>query len=344
MRQLGYGQMVIRQSDLASFMYCGMQQHLDDVAKDGGYVERRLSQTIFGTVMHYAGQHLQLLHHQGAADALDRALATFEHYWHPDHVDEVADGRVTDWLPGQTWSGMLQRGRRTLRGLYEWLQKDKSTLLALEHTFTVATVIDGEPVTLTGTADRLNLRVIDKAPVLGVDDLKTAVKPVWLQHALQWTFYSYASTRPEFWLDFVEMPAFLELESRVRSRGLALWAEPPAEDRGLGLDSLAATVLADAGLAGRPTLPLAARRGRWLNIRGTSTERPGQDDFKVSDVGWRTPEHYARMHVAIREFMKAQRAEVFPLTVSGKTCHYCPWSHGVCGNAPLPEFQEGIDR
>lgn len=346
MRDLAYGRVVVRQSDLASFMYCGMQQHLRALAADGDahYEQERLSQTLYGTVMHYAGMILQKLRHEGADDALDTALATFEHYWHPDHIGEIAEGTVTQWLPGQTWSGMLQRGRRTLRELDAWLAKDKSTLLGLEYQFTVGTIVDGEPVTLTGTVDRLTMRVQDRTPFISVDDLKTAVKPIYLQQALQWTVYSFASLQAGFWIPFLEVPGFEEFEDRMRSRGVALFEEPPAQDRGHGMDDYARSALEAFGRAGRPELPVAARRGRWLNIRGATTPKPGAASFTEHDCGWRTPAHYARMHAVIREFIKAQRAGVYPLTASGKTCQYCEFNQGNACGGPLAAYQEGIDR
>ena len=44
----------------------------------------------------------------------------------------------------------------------------------------------------------------------------------------------------------------------------------------------------------------------------------------------------------VREYIKAKRLGVHPLTVSGHTCIYCPFSrNGMCGGVPIPELESG---
>jgi hypothetical protein len=308
---------IIRQSDLASYQYCAHQVKLKKAAKADGWAEPVLSATARGTVLHYAFQVLQKLHHEGREDALDVALATFEHYWEPSHIGDISEGPVTEWIGHDTWGGLLQRSLGNLRAAHEWIKKDKSILLGLEHTFDVPIEIDGEVHTLHGTIDRLGLRMVNMRPVLSVDDLKGyRRKKTHLDWATQWTLYSYASLQPEFWTAFYDeavIDGFAEVMDRLHGRGKTLYH----------------------GRSARHDLEVIPRRGRLLWA---------WDGFQVQDTGYREEPHYARLRAHLREYIKAVRADVYPLTVDGFICSYCPFgAAGICGNAPLPTRQEGIE-
>lgn len=300
--------LTIRQSDLASFQRCAQQVKLNKAAQVNGWRPDILSATARGTVWHYAFMVLQKLHHEGREDALPVAIATFEQYWDPSNISQISEGPVDVWLPRDSWGGLRKRSIEALRGAYEFLNRDKSILLAVEHSFNVPIEIDGETHTLHGTVDRLVLRMIERTPVLGIDDAKTGQIKSHLDSATQWTVYAFASQDPCFWGDF-DSEGFEEVERRLGARGVQLYRSH--ED-----------------------LPLIARRGRWLAAR---------DEFAVKDCGWRTEAHYARLRAQLREYVAAVRADVYPLTVDGAICQYCPWNSGVCGNAPIPLRQEGIE-
>lgn len=305
--------MRIRQSDLGAFQRCGMQQHLYEEAEAGGQRGENLSATVHGSVTHYAVMILEKLHHEGREDALEVAIATYEHYWHPDNLPQLAVQHpelafgIDVWLPRQTYGGLRERGRRALRDYYALLVKDKSILLALEQSFVVPIEIDGEWHDLVGQVDRIALRMFKSKPILSIEDFKTGKKPTYLRFATQWTVYSYASTQAAFWHDF-DSPGFEEVLRRLETRKLDLF-ETPDE------------------------YPLVPRRGKWLSLA---------DGFAASDAGWRTEVDYARLRVHLREYIKARRADVHPLTVSGHVCTYCPFSrNGACGGVPIPELDEG---
>jgi len=318
--------MQIRQSDLASFAYCAQQVKLKGLAKSEGWREPNLSATLRGTVLHFAFETLQRLHHEGREDALQVAQATFEYFWDPSHITELdgINAPVDEWIGYDTWGGLLQRSLGSLREAYAWLLKDKSVLLGLEHSFTVPLTIDGEEHTLHGTVDRLNLRMVSGRPVIGIDDLKGYRQEKWrLDWEPQWTIYSYASLQPGFWTPFYQDDAiadgFADVVDRLAARGQSITATPAGNTE---------------------VLP---RRGRLLWA---------WDGFKVKDTGWRTEAHYARMRAHVREYVKAVRGDMYPLTVNGHVCGYCAFGkgiaqpdgtyHQVCGDAPLPAIQEGI--
>jgi hypothetical protein len=204
----------------------------------------------------------------------------------------------------------LAQGRAGIKAAAEWIRHDKFVLLGVEHTFNVPLRIDGEDHTLHGTVDRLGIRFNYGIPYLSVDDLKTGLRPDHLQYANQWTVYSYASLQDAFWTDFLAMPSFYDLMDRVESKGLSMWGGTPEDHPPMG------------------------RAGRWLAIRN--------GEFKAHNTGQRTEAHYRRLMVHIREYIRAQRAGVHPMTTDTKKCNFCAW-RDVCGQAPLPDFQEGVD-
>lgn len=304
----------VRQSDLASFSYCAAQQQYrreDDVA---GVQSGRLSATIFGSVMHHALEYLQRMAHEGNPDALEIALATFRHYWDPAHTAEICEGPPTIWAARQTYGGLRSAGERALISAYDWMTKgagSKDLLLATEYSFDIPIVIDGVHFMLHGTIDRLAIRIYNRIPVLAIDDWKSGIKPDHLQHAMQWTVYSYATQHPAFWTELARMDAFDEVERRVNGRGLDLY------------------------VSGEPGLEIIEKRGRWLSVKN--------GNFDVHEAGVRTQQHFGRMKVAIKQYLLAQAAGIHPLTMDTKKCVYCPFAAGRCGGAPMPEFQDGID-
>lgn len=301
----------LRQSDLASFARCAQQVHLDQLLAQGGERGRTLSATVFGTVMHHAVQVMEELHQAGEPNACERAVRTFEHYWHPDNIGELEPYGVDVWLPRQTQGGLLIRGRDNLRNYYRTLTSDTGRLLALELNFHVPwkDPITGDWHDLNGTVDRLALRKDStrKKPYLSVEDFKTGTKPTYLRHALQWTVYSYASLQPEFWTAWPEEDLQL-LKDTLRTKGLALYRDGSE-------------------------LPVIPRRGRWIALR---------DTFGIHDAGWRTLADFQRMDFALRQYIRAVEADVFPLSISGQVCTYCPHLYsGLCGGRAFDKNDEG---
>ncbi len=316
----------IRQSDLAAFARCAHQVKLNSVVAQRGERERTLSATVFGTVMHHAAQVMEELHHAGEPDACERAVRTFEHYWHPDHIDAIEPGGIDVFLPRQTWAGLTIRGRDNLRAYYQHLLHDNGMLLATEHTFAVPITLlisrsqpkgfafsanqsAPEEHTLTGTVDRLALRKDSRGKAhLSVEDFKTGAKPTYLRHALQWTVYAYASLEPGFW-DAWPDDDLARIRESLHRRGFTLYRD-------------------DSGL------PIIPRRGRWIALR---------DSFGVHDAGWRTPADFERMKVALAQYIRATQADVYPLSISGQVCTYCPFLYsGDCGGVPFDKSDEGV--
>lgn len=77
---------------------------------------------------------------------------------------------------------------------------------------------------------------------------------------------------------------------------------------------------------------LAPRRGTWISLR---------DGAKRSDAGYRADLDYRRMDVALREYVRAVEADIYPLTLTGSVCRFCPFREGICGGVPVPEEDYG---
>lgn len=285
-----------------------MQKHLRDVALASGEGEEILSATIYGTVVHYAMMVLEKLRLEGRPDAVDVAVKTFEHYWLPENITDL-DPRATSitWLPRQTWGGLQIRGRNAIRDYFLVLEHDNAQTLALELPFDLPITLEqtGEH-TVGGTVDALRLRTASRRVFLSVEDGKTGKKPTYLRYAGQWTVYSWASLQPAFWEPFGDDLA--KITEPLARKGYALFND------GSGL-------------------PVIPRRGRWLSWKGT---------FGVHDVGWRTEVDFARMKVAMDQYVKANEAEAYTLNMSGDVCMFCPFSrNGMCGGIPIAEITEG---
>jgi len=202
------GGYVFRQSTIGAWQRCAMQAHY----LASGAPREQLSATAYGSVVHHA---LHVLERYGD---LDQALATFEHYWHPDNIGELCDP-VDVWLPRQTYGGLRSRGLRALRDYADLARSDEADILALEYTFTVP--ITGTDHDLTGTVDRLTIRKQRTIPYLSLDDHKTGKKPAYLRHAVQGTAYCYATTQRAFWDGFDAAP--VQLHRRGELDGAALF-------------------------------------------------------------------------------------------------------------------------
>ena len=73
------------------------------------------------------------------------------------------------------------------------------------------------------------------------------------------------------------------------------------------------------------------RRGTWINLK---------NGYKRADAGWRGPQDYARLHVAIREYVRAVEAGIYPLNLDGAVCEYCPF-RDTCGGVAVPDKEYG---
>ena len=201
-------------SQLGAFMRCPQQYAFERIEKRQG---ASLSATQYGTVVHHAlhafEREIASLRDSGMGvrEAVDKclatALATFDYYWHPHHLEEIGAQPIDVWIRGDSYGVLRQRGLAAIEQYAELWKADQHHLLSLEHPFQVTLhgTVDretGEPHTISGFVDRLVVRWEKRKPILDTDDWKTGVRKAWLRHHLGLTVYCYASTQPEFWLPF----------------------------------------------------------------------------------------------------------------------------------------------
>lgn len=332
LRPNGHGGYVISASSLSSWARCQAQKFYEDRARK--YPEapqgESLSITTYGSVMHHALHAMERAINEGAEDALAIGLRTFEYYWQTDNLEQLGLD-ITVWLPRQTWGGLLERGTRALRQAYELLQKDDSHLLALEYGFAVPLEVNGRLHTLHGFVDRLAIKKHYRKPYISVDDYKSGRKPSYLRHHQQFTFYAFATTIPEFWTGWDE--AGLSAE-HYEHGGLEHFdadligrIEQSFSSWGYRLHS-GSTTHGENG-----PLPLASRRGRWINV----------NEVGFHDAGWRTSRDFARLELAIDGYVRAREAGIYSLNITGDTCTNCAFRR-ICGGVGLPEEDEGMPR
>lgn len=171
-----------------------------------GLPRKQLSATAYGSVVHHALETFERLRHtEGVTfvEAVEAAIRTFEHYWHPMNIDAITEP-VDIWLPRQGYSELRAKGIENIRAYCQLMQLDDGQLLATEFGFQVpiAGTWDedlNEPHILSGTLDKLTLRRWHAKPILAIEDFKTGKEYRYLRQNLQFSAYCYASTRPEFW-------------------------------------------------------------------------------------------------------------------------------------------------
>lgn len=310
----GLGGYIIRQSDLSSWARCQLQKFYNDRAKVDPDAPQpaSLSATAYGSVVHHCLHQLELMVHEGREDALEVALAAFEHYWHPQNIGAIAEP-ITEWIARQTFGGLRERGRAAITSTYELLRKDDSHPLALEYQFAVPLEIAGRQHTFTGTVDRLTIRRQYSKPYLGLDDYKSGRQPTYLRWHMQGTAYAWASIQPEFWSGWPDsgVGELATFDEDVLERLVEMFAS-----WGYSLHS-----------GTHRELPLASRRFRWINVK----------DIKFADGGWRTERDYSRLQLAVDAYIRACEAEIYSVNLDGEVCRYCPFQKTCAGTGLAPE-------
>jgi hypothetical protein len=310
--------MVIRQSDLSAWMRCNLQKHYYDVAKvDATAMQpKTLSRTVWGTVLHHVIQTMEDMQFNKMPEVLETSLSTFEYYWKPENLDQVAEP-IDEWMLRDTYGGLRDRARTVITQYYELLKNDPSNLLALEYGFAVPLEVDGRVHTLVGTIDRLSLRMKYSRPYVSVDDWKSGKKPRWLRYSVQGTSYCYATTRPEFWqpptvlgtLQGFDDTTLAAIEAVFGRRRFKLHEGSPEPAKWTG--------------------ELAPRGFRWIDL----------SEGKHSDGGYRDANDYERLRLAVSAYVRANEAQIFMPTMTGDTCQWCSFRDG-CGGLGFSFTQE----
>lgn len=189
--------MIVRQSTIRQYMECSLRYKFADEGVD----RQQSSAMSFGTVIHEAVLHMEVRY------SLAEGLRLFDLMW----GDLEAHGLAYHYLiPRNTHQGYRDLGHKILHDWWALIQWESDVVLGREYEFSVPL----GPHTLTGTADKVALRRL-KGGVMAilVSDYKTGAKQPtrdYLQHDIQFHAYSYATTRPEFWVNIRNGPSLFE--------------------------------------------------------------------------------------------------------------------------------------
>jgi hypothetical protein len=173
---------------------------------EDGLPSKRNAKTVFGSIVHESLQY----YYESRGDE-SGAIKMFMSKWgHPEKA-----GHVIDYWPRYTsFDGLMKKGKEVIKYVHQSHRWQDFTVLATEHPFLVPF---GPTHELTGFVDLVGIEKSGTGTeLLKIIDFKTASKaPSIGELALdpQLTTYSYAATRPEFWLGVEGDPRFPAIDN-----------------------------------------------------------------------------------------------------------------------------------
>ena len=271
--------------------------------KRAGIADKSNSASAYGSVMHHA---LQVFERTRITDGFDTAvrsaLETFVHYSNPLNIEAVCEPVPNDgWLPRQGYSELRARGIEAIKKYADLIRFDDHELLATEYSFIVP--IHGTWDYDLGQPHEL-AGSIDR---LAVRHYSRKVA-VCIDDYKTGKEYKYLRHNLQF-----TAYAYASLQPEF-------WLGAQGED-GFG---------PERGQALMERFAEAGRRGTWINMR----------TFKFQDAGWRGEKDYARFTLAVEQLTASIKADIFPLSITGENCHFCPF-RDFCGGVGLADDAHG---
>lgn len=271
--------------------------------KRAGLPDKQTSAAAFGSVMHHAIEVFERERYTIGFDAaLQKALETFVFYWNPLNIEAITDPVENDgWLPRQGYSELRARGLDSLRKYADLIRFDDNELLATEYEFAVP--IDGTWDDDLGQPHVLAGSVDRLAARFYLRKLACCID--------DWK----TGKEQKFLRHNVQGTAYCYASTKREFWVGWLGQDGFGPDRG---EELYARFME------------AGRRFTWVNLR----------TFKTQDGGWRGPADYDRLAIAVEQMVASIKADIFPLSLSGENCKYCPY-RAVCGVTGLPSDSYG---
>lgn len=294
---------ILHQSDLAAWTRCPAQYGY----RLAGLPDKSNSASAYGSVVHHALNVFERHRANGMPirEASQRAVETFLYYWHPAHISAICDPVPADgWLPRQNYSELRQRGINALHSYADLIRYDDHELLATEFGFLVD--IEGTFDEDTGKPHQLAGSIDRLAARHYARKLTLCVD-------------DYKTGKEQKFLRHnMQFSAYCYATTRQE-----FWTGNGGED-GFGQQR---------GMELFERFVSAARRGTWINMR----------TFKFQDAGFRAAKDYQRFQLAVSQIALSVQSDIFPLTISGEACTFCPY-RDICGVIGVPDDSYGDPR
>lgn len=295
--------MIIHQSDLSSWARCPAQYGY----KRAGWKDETNSAAAYGSVMHHSLNLLERLIHEKVPfqQAVQQALETFVYYWNPLNIEAICEPVPSNgWLPRQGYSELRARGIDAIKKYADLIRYDEAELLATEYGFMVP---------IEGTWDY----ELEQPHILAGAVDRMVARYYKRELALgidDWkTGKEYRFLRHN-----LQFTAYCYASTLPE-----FWTGWGGED-GYGQER---------GMQMYERFHGKGRRGTWINMR----------TFKFEDAGWRGEKDFQRFKLAVDQITASIQADIFPLTINGEACKYCPY-RASCGGIGVPEDTYGAPK
>jgi ATP-dependent helicase/DNAse subunit B len=267
-----------------------------------GHRQIQTSALSFGTVMHYALEVFERQWRTGATTWAGARREAIETFRHYWHPlhIEAVCAPVELWLPRQSYAGLARIGVEGLAWYAEWAKDQDEELLATEFGFSVP---------IEGTWDY----ELDAPHILNGTVDRLSAKRIKGFPILDVGDYKTGKTYT-YLRQNVQFSAYGYASTRRE-----FWCGWNGED-GFG----------ERGEEMYQRFRTAARHGTWFSLKTQ----------KVMDAGWRGPDDYTRFALAVEQVVASMRADIYPLSMAGENCSYCPYRQ-VCAGVGIPGAEHG---
>lgn len=267
-----------------------------------GWPEQQSSAAAYGSVMHHALLVFERARAEGQPhqSAVKAAVSTFVWFWNPMNIAAVTDP-VEIWFPRQGYSDMREKGIRSITQFCELVKFDDAELLGTEMSFMVP---------IDGTWD-FDL----EAPHILAGSIDRLVTRRYRGHLIVGVDDFKTGMEYRYLRQNLQFSAYCYATTRPE-----MWVGWNGED---GFGTERGTELYER-FQGK------SRRGTWINLRS----------IKFQDAGWRGPIDYQRFALAVQQIYLSMREDIYPLTLAGDVCTFCPFREG-CGGVGVPDDDHG---
>jgi hypothetical protein len=257
-----------------------------------GWPQEQNSAAAYGTVMHHSLLVFERLRAEGASvDSAARSAQETFVHYWNPINIDSLTEPVKKWLPRQSYGGLRAKGIKVIGEFADLVRYDDAELLATEYAFQVP---------IQDTWDELL-----GEPHILAGSIDRLVARRYKRH-LVLGVDDYKSGKEYTYLrQNLQFTAYCYASTTPE-----FWSGWRGED-GFG----------ERGPEMHQRFSGAARRGTWINLK----------QLKFQDAGWRGPKDYKRFAVAVNQVAASIQADIYPMTLVGEVCTFCPFRENCCG-------------